>query len=861
MEALTEREEIELLELLEAENIDKARNDCVLFIEMFVNIEDKDLLIPILFKLWEGQKRTVNTFILNRLIIVLKARQLGLTWLALAYSAWKMVYCPGYTITALSKREDDSKELTRRMNFIFRHLPASMIVDVKDSVGNKLRTWSGTSFSITVCHPEGEPAIFNSMSASPDSGRSFTSSLVLLDEWAFQEWAKDIWSAAYPTINRPTGGQVIGLSTGKRGTLFEELWNSAEEGLNSFTPVFLDWRTDPRRTKKWFEQTKRDLPHSYRNEYPTNSADAFTVGEGAFFEEWDEDTHVIEYWTPTKDLPIIGSYDAGFASRACFKWYAILPDQDAICFREYYPHRVTDKEQAKEILRLSCYDDDKPRKIVITIDNEKYDIELNGTPYYFQYIVADSDAWTTSRDTGVSTQETFHRFGIKMRQASKNLENGWRTLHEWLKIFKGKDELTTSKLRFTANCHNTRRTYPSCECSKTNPEDIARANEHHCFIAGTMITTIDGKIPIENIKKGDLVLTRKGYYPVCACGMTAKNIEVIKISFTNEQSLTGTKKHPIWINNKWIPLDTVRYCDMILSEDTILEVFKWKLLFTKTKDMLGIQNKKGGLTGYILSIAEKVFANIFIEIFGKSLMEKYQKNIILTIKMIIHLIIKLGIWNVYHVPNTYHIIQKEKNLLKSNMQKCLQVLLNGINQMKVENGTQNMVRKLWQVEKNEKEYVHIVEEKEKQSTGKKGIGSVQIIVNQQTEGNQELTMKNEHVSYVGKNIPAINTVNRKHVQENAVRAKDLCPVGTGTVYNISIYGQHEYFANGILVHNCQDVDRYFVMSRPKNKPKEDEQKKYIVGGKYFINELVARGYKKHEIKLLEKKRVITILGN
>ncbi len=473
---LTEKEELELLALLEEDAIDKGKNDCKLFIENFVKIEDKDLLIPVPFNLWEGQRRAVDTIIDNRLVIVLKARQLGLTWLALAYAAWKMVYHGGYTVTALSKRENDSKELTRRMNFIFRHFPERLVRNKKDFNDGKL--WESTAFSLNVYHPKAEPATFNSLSASPDSGRSLTSSLVILDEWAFQEWAKEIWSAAFPTINRPTGGQVIGLSTGKRSTLFEELWNSAESGKNNFVPVFLDWMTDPRRTRDWYENTRVNLPHSYRNEYPTVPADAFTVGEGAFFEEWEEDVHIVDYWTPTRDLPIVGAYDPGFASFACFKWYAILPDQDAICFREYYPHRTTDKEQAKEILRLSCYDDGKINKRTVTIDGEKHEIEIQGTPYHFEYIAADSDAWTSSRDSGVSTQETFYRFGLKMRQASKNLENGWRTLHEWLKPFATK-EGKSARLRFTANCHNTRRCYPSCECSKTNPEDISRESEHH----------------------------------------------------------------------------------------------------------------------------------------------------------------------------------------------------------------------------------------------------------------------------------------------------------------------------------------------------------------------------------------------
>jgi hypothetical protein len=45
--------------------------------------------------------------------------------------------------------------------------------------------------------------------------------------------------------------------------------------------------------------------------------------------------------------------------------------------------------------------------------------------------------------------------------------------------------------------------------------------------------------------------------------------------------------------------------------------------------------------------------------------------------------------------------------------------------------------------------------------------------------------------------------------------RGICPAGIGTVYNITIDQAPEYYANGALVHNCQDVDRYFAMSRPR----------------------------------------------
>jgi hypothetical protein len=442
------KEKEQLYSMLQERERRLSSKDCQHFIENYVQIEDRDVPgLAISFSLWPKQIETLLTFLAARLAIALKARQLGLTWLALAYAVWQMIFSPGYSVVALSKTEDDAKELARRVAFILRHLPGW------------IPKWDATTMTVTVYHV-GEPSTFRSMTAAADSGRSFTASLVILDEWAFQQWARDIWSAAYPTVNRPTGGQVIGLSTGKRGTLFEEVWDAAVKGLNGFVAVFLPWRSDPRRTDEWYEQTKKAMPNSYRSEYPTNPADAFTVGQGAFFEEWDESVHVVGHWDPPKDWVIIGGYDAGFASNACFKWYAVSPDHWARCFKEYYPHRVTDPEQAKEIKRLSVYSD--------------------GTPFSFDYITADTDAWTPSRDSGKSTAETFADYGIDMSQATKDLENGWRRLHEWLEPFTGADGQLTALLTFSTDCQNSRRTYPSCECSKTNPEDIARDSEHHC---------------------------------------------------------------------------------------------------------------------------------------------------------------------------------------------------------------------------------------------------------------------------------------------------------------------------------------------------------------------------------------------
>ncbi len=442
------------------------RRHCLEFIEQAVKIEDRDAVgLAIPFKLWPSQSNVVGTFLTERLTIVLKARQLGLTWLALAYAVWNMVFKPGFSAIGLSKREVDAKELVRRVEFILRYLPDWMVVEKKHRPkGWKGPTWTATSLSITIEHPQTEASWFQSLTASKDSGRSFTASLVILDEWAFQPFAEDIYSAAYPAINRPDGGQVIGLSTGRRGTFFEKMWSGSLNKENSFVPIFLNWRSDPRRTDEWYNKTKTDLPNTHRAEYPETPDDAFTVGEGAFFPHWDPDFHVVNEpgWYPPPECQIHCAYDPGYGSRACFKWYAVFPGKPthAVGYREYYPHQVSDPEQAKTIVEMSK--------------------DAQGIQENLLTIRADPSAWNKQSSTGQSTAEIFSDYGLTLLRGDNDLSNGWRRLHQWLSLrYDEEGNKLPPLLRFTRGCANTIRTYPACEQSTTNPEDISKQSEHH----------------------------------------------------------------------------------------------------------------------------------------------------------------------------------------------------------------------------------------------------------------------------------------------------------------------------------------------------------------------------------------------
>lgn len=84
--------------------------------------------------------------------------------------------------------------------------------------------------------------------------------------------------------------------------------------------------------------------------------------------------------------------------------------------------------------------------------------------------------------------------------------------------------------------------------------DALRGPQHTaawCFTAGTKILTRSGEIPIEDIQSGDYVWTRCGLSPVVAVGSRTEMVG--KIRFSNGSVLEVTQDHPIFSNGKWVP--------------------------------------------------------------------------------------------------------------------------------------------------------------------------------------------------------------------------------------------------------------------------------------------------------------------
>lgn len=205
-------------------------------------------------------------------VLMLKARQIGMTWLVLHYAYWLLAFhvdTPRARVLALSKHGKDAAKLLERARRIRELLPPFLRHDEHpDTRGSK-----------SELELDGRGKIV-SLAGDPDAARSETASLVLVDEGAFvrNQGYGDTITAVEATVG--DDGQIFKLSTGNGqsgdGAAFADEVVRAVDGDLDDAFVFLPDQTDPRRSDEWREKARRRYPsdEEFRQEHPENVEEA-----------------------------------------------------------------------------------------------------------------------------------------------------------------------------------------------------------------------------------------------------------------------------------------------------------------------------------------------------------------------------------------------------------------------------------------------------------------------------------------------------------------------------------------------------------------------------------------------------------
>lgn len=229
---------------------------------------------------WYWQREVLDEWIRGVKSIALKARQIGITWLAGGYALWHLLYQPGTKVLAVSINESEAAKVVNRVWDMYHSLPEHLRGGVRVQKPSK---GARPSTTIEFVHPDGRVSSMIGLPSTPKAGHGETAALVILDEFSRQDYAAETWKAVLPTTQG--GGRVLVISTGNgRGSNhFYQLWANADEyGL---TKRFLPWSNHPDRDDAWYSEHAMALPSADRGEqYPRDPTEAFILTGRPYFD-------------------------------------------------------------------------------------------------------------------------------------------------------------------------------------------------------------------------------------------------------------------------------------------------------------------------------------------------------------------------------------------------------------------------------------------------------------------------------------------------------------------------------------------------------------------------------------------------
>lgn len=390
-------------------------------------------------------------------------------------------------------------------------------------------------------------------------------------------------------------------------------------------------------------------------------------------------------------------------------------------------------------------------------------------------------------------------------------------------------------------------------------EPIAE-NDHFCFIAGTLIDTATGAAPIENIQPGDMALTRDGYREVLEAGMSHTSATVMTLVLDDGTELTGTPEHPVWIDGLGFRrMDELRYNDRVITNTRSnawissncrgqSELFGSGSRVSSTADTHSAKRHRIVTTSVPGTVTtSSAAAQVFTAMCGHSRMGRSRMDTMLTTRMVTHSTTPSTIFSCLRKPNTTpstrtnrarEVGQDGPQCLMNNGTPCLLPLPLGTAHRQVALGTLNTLASSWQrCRKSIWNASDATANTRSSLTSSRGAVSALTSAEPVQGEIQEWTTKTGHASAAGRcsqltgtrqwqtvrsnapvvpeqNAPASDAASRLSAPlvsraSFALRRVRMLIVETTCcpVFSLKIDRCPEYFANGILVKNC-DMMRY-----------------------------------------------------
>ena len=315
----------------EAVEHELCRRNHAFFISEHCHIYDSGSRDWIPFRLWTAQEQALNTIHTHQLIVWLKSRQIGATWLSLAYVLWNALFNPIAESLIFSLREKEAMYLAERTMGIYQRLPDYLKVPLARESASVLEF---KNHSTIRAFPTGR-------------GDSYTATLAVVDEADLILDLEIMLGSIKPTID--AGGKLVLVSRinkRKPNTAFKHTYRQAVLGENSYVPIFSPWYTHPNRDAGWYAQQQKDaitLDDLYE-QYPATAQEALALGfEGRIYGMFSPEIHVTTEAEYRHGREVWWGCDLGYTNPHAFLMGQWRGDNLYI-FAEYYQSGRLERE-------------------------------------------------------------------------------------------------------------------------------------------------------------------------------------------------------------------------------------------------------------------------------------------------------------------------------------------------------------------------------------------------------------------------------------------------------------------------------------------------------------------------------------
>src|SRR3990167_8897925 len=282
--------------------------------------------------------------------------------------------------------------------------------------------------------------------------------------------------------------------------------------------------------------------------------DRYCLGKwGAFggkrFKTWNPDRHVIPPFPIPSSWEVIGGIDVGWVNST--RYLLVALDHEG---RYYAAGEFSLNESPPRLLAKGMREMEETLNLAPSSRWE------------------DPSAWAAVQGQP-SVAEQLSEYGMDAGKADNDRIGGWARIDDLLQEDVDGDPTVGHDIEgsqgprlriFDGRMPKLVEELPNAQI-KDGTEDIEKKNDH-CLAKGTLVTLRRGQTPIEDVRVGDLALTRAGWRPVTWAGQSGVDAPIKRVKLSDGGALLATDEHLLWTEpDGWRPVSALLYGECVES--------------------------------------------------------------------------------------------------------------------------------------------------------------------------------------------------------------------------------------------------------------------------------------------------------